>query len=81
VPAKHDTESLKHHPTVRAIRVERAKAERHERYAARNRHQIAALLRQLVAEGHSLRAIGRAIGRSKQRVSQLTTTATDGAAR
>lgn len=74
MPSQHDTDSLTEHPTVAAIRQERAKAERHERYALRNRERIAALLKQLVSEGHTLRNIGRAIGRSKQRVSQLTGT-------
>lgn len=72
MPSQHDTDSLTDHPTIAAIRRERAKAERHERYGTRNRQRITDLLRQLVDEGHTKRSIARAIGRSKQRVSQLT---------
>lgn len=72
MPSQHDTASLTDHPTVAAIRQERAKAEQHERCAVRSRHRITELLWQLVDEGHSKRSIARAIGRSKQGVSQLT---------
>lgn len=75
MPSQHDTDSLTGHPNVAAIRQERAKAERHERYAAHNRLRISVLLKELVGEGHTMRSIGRAIGRSKQRVSQLTVAA------
>lgn len=72
MPSKHDMAYLPDHPIVAAIRQERAKAERHERYAVRYRQRITELLWQLIDEGHSKRSIARAIGRSKQRVSQLT---------
>lgn len=67
-----DTDRLADHPTVAAVRQERAKAERHERLAAHYRQSITGLLWQIVDEGHSKRSIAQAVGLSKQRVSQLT---------